>query len=246
MNRVLSSARSGRASLQEIVPARSQALNRSTYFLAQHNARRQALARDVNLRLIGGAGLTDRLGHIPELAGYDCFALDAHWHRAASHDPQEGTSKPSVGHLYSLNLHSHLMRHLTVGEGVHEHDLSMLKRVKSVGLRHEVPKGRRVLLVYDRAGIDYAFSKRCRQECAVYFLIRTKEGMKFDWIRQRESDRQDPRNAAVSEDWQVVSPEGHTLRVIRYTEPLRGRFYEFLTNEMDLPPGVLAELYRRR
>jgi hypothetical protein len=70
--------------------------------------------------------------------------------------------------------------------------------------------------------------------------------MKFDWIRQREWDRQDPRNAAVSEDWQVVSPEGHTLRVIRYTEPLRGRFYEFLTNEMDLPPGVLAELYRRR
>jgi hypothetical protein len=138
------------------------------------------------------------------------------------------------------------MRHLRVGEGIHEHDLSMLKRHKPRGLRQNVPKGRRVLLVYDRAGIDYAFWKRCRQECAIYFLSRTKEGMKFDWIRDLEWDPQDPRNSGVSEDRQVVSPEGHTLRVVRYTEPLTGKFYEFLTNEMDLPPGVLAELYRRR
>ena len=27
---------------------------------------------------------------------------------------------------------------------------------------------------------------------------------------------------------------------------MAGKAYEFLTNEPDLPPGVLAELYRRR
>jgi hypothetical protein len=36
------------------------------------------------------------------------------------------------------------------------------------------------------------------------------------------------------------------MRIIHYTEPEQGRAYEFLTNEPDLPPGVLADLYRRR
>ncbi len=33
---------------------------------------------------------------------------------------------------------------------------------------------------------------------------------------------------------------------MEYLDPARGRAFEFLTNEPDLPPGVLAELYRRR
>jgi len=34
---------------------------------------------------------------------------------------------------------------------------------------------RRVLLIYDKAGIDWDYWKRCRQESAVYFLSRAKE-----------------------------------------------------------------------
>ena len=40
----------------------------------------------------------------------------------------------------------------------------------SKGLRQGVPKGQRVLVVYDRAGIDYDFWNRCRKETAAYFL----------------------------------------------------------------------------
>ena len=36
------------------------------------------------------------------------------------------------------------------------------------------------------------------------------------------------------------------MRLIRYLEPDKGKTYAFLTNEMDLPAGVLVELYRRR
>ena len=39
---------------------------------------------------------------------------------------------------------------------------------------------------------------------------------------------------------------GHTLCLLCYVDPLPGTASEFLSNEMDLPPGVLAELYRRR
>ena len=36
------------------------------------------------------------------------------------------------------------------------------------------------------------------------------------------------------------------MRIICYTDPRSGESYEFLTNEMDLPPGIIVELYRRR
>src|SRR5690606_11404259 len=34
--------------------------------------------------------------------------------------------------------------------------------------------------------------------------------------------------------------------LIEYRDPESGKEYQYLTNEPDLPPGVIAELYRRR
>ena len=76
-----------------------------------------------------------------------------------------------------MDLRTHTLRHLAAGQGLHEHDMSALKRIKPKGLRQDVPKARRVLIVYDKAGIDFDYWQRCRQECAVYFLSRGKENM---------------------------------------------------------------------
>jgi hypothetical protein len=151
-----------------------------------------------------------------------------------------------VGHFYSLNLRCHTLRHLAAGEGLHEHDMCALKRIKPKGLRQAVPKGKRVLLIYDKAGVDLGYWKRCRHECAVYFLSRVKENMVLSWEADPPWDPADPRNRGVQSDWQVVSRDGHRLRLIRYQDPQSGVVYDFLTNEMDLAPGILAELYHRR
>jgi hypothetical protein len=124
--------------------------------------------------------------------------------------------------------------------------MSALKRIKPKGLRQGVPQGKRVLIIYDKAGIDFGYWKRCRQECAVYFLSRVKENMVFDWIASVPWDRSDPRNHGVTEDRRVLTREGHLLRIVYYTDPQTGEKYEFLTNELDLPAGVIVELYRRR
>jgi hypothetical protein len=145
-----------------------------------------------------------------------------------------------------LNLRFHTLRHLAAGAGLHEHDMSALKRIKPKGLRQDVPKGRRVLMIYDKAGVDLGYWKRCRHECAVYFLSRVKENMILKWEADTPWDTQTPRNRGVVHDWQVVSPDGHRLRLIRYCDPQSGEVYDFLTNEMDLAPGILAELYHRR
>jgi hypothetical protein len=248
VQRVLESSESGRAFLQEHGARFANTPELGNYFAALRSARRCKVPRDVNVALIGAAhpALHDRLADIPELDNYECFAGDGHWHQAAAHDPRHEDSKMAVGHFYALNLRRHTLQHLTAGQGLHEHDRSALKRVKPKGLRQAVPKGKRVLIVYDKAGIDFAYWRRCRQECAVYFLSRVKENMVFDWLESLTVDTADPRNHGVSQDWRVSSRDGHPLRIILYTDPQSGENYEFLTNEPDLPPAVIVELYRRR
>jgi len=248
VQRVLEGSESGRAFLQEHGLRFKNAPSHNNYFAALKSERRGELVREVNLRLIAAARtrLTDRLADLPELAGYECFAADGHWHKAATHDLRHEDTKMAVGHFYSLNLRTHTLRHLTAGAGLHEHDMSALKRIKPTGLRQEIPKGKRVLLIYDKAGIDLAYWKRCRHECAVYFLSRVKEGMVFNREASRSWGKSDPRNRGVLSDWQVTSREGQVLRIISYLDRQSGKFYEFLTNEPDLAPGILAELYRRR
>ena len=248
VQRVLEASESGRAFLQEHGLRFEQAPTYTNYFASLRSQRRGELAREVNLSLITTmeARLCDRLADIAELAGYACFAADGHWHKAAAHDPRHEGSKMAVGHFYSLNLRTHTLRHLAAGQGLHEHDMSALKRIKPQGLRQGVRQGTRVMIIYDKAGIDFGYWKRCRQECAVYFLSRVKENMVFEWVADRPWDRSDPRNRGVLVDCTVTSRDGHLLRLVLYQDAQSGKVYEFLTNEPDLPPGVVAELYRRR
>jgi hypothetical protein len=248
VQRVLEGRESGRAFLQEHGLRFEPAPTLHNYFASLKSGRRHDLAREVSLALLGAAQarLPDRLADLPELARYECFALDGHWHKAAAHDPRHEDTKMAVGHFYSLCLRTHALRHLAAGEGLHEHDMTALKRIKPKGLRQTVPQGRRVLIIYDRAGIDFGYWKRCRHECAVYFLSRVKEGMVFSYEESLSWNKSDPRNRGVLSDWRVTSREGQVLRRISYLDRRTGEVYEFLTNEPDLAPGILAELYRRR
>ena len=248
VQRVLESSESGRAFLQEHGVRFENAPSFCNYFVALRSPRRGEVIRDASLALLKTANqkLHDRLASIPELTNYECFAGDGHWHKAAVHDPRHEGTKMAVGHFYSLNLRTHTLRHLAAGQGLHEHDMSALKRIKPKGLRQGVPKGKRVITIYDKAGIDLGYWKRCRQECALYFISRAKENMVFDWLESVLIDRSDARNHGVTEDRRVASRDGHRLRIVYYTDPQTGENYEFLTNEMDLPAGVIVELYRRR
>lgn len=248
VQRVLEGSESGRGFLQEHGLRFDNPPGYDNYFASLRSERRRDLAREVNSNLIAmvEAKVADRLAAIPELAKYACFAADGHWHKAAVHDPRHDGSKMAVGHFYALNLRTHTLRHLAVGEGLHEHDMSALKRIKPKGLRQGVPKGTRVLIIYDKAGIDFDYWDRCRRECALYFISRVKENMVLEWVEDYSWDKADARNHGVIADCKVRSRQGHVLRLVMYQDPWTGNIYEFLTNEPDLPPGVIAELYRRR
>jgi hypothetical protein len=65
------------------------------------------------------------------------------------------TSSP----LYAVDLRSHALTHLTLadtsGSRKREHDIHALKRLDNQTLRQSAPKGRKVLYVWDKAGIDF-------------------------------------------------------------------------------------------
>lgn len=248
VQRVLEASQSGRAFLQEHGLRFEQTPTHTNYFAALRSERRGELVREVNQSLIAALEprLRDRLADLPELARYACFAADGHWHKAAAHDARQAGTQMAVGHFYSLNLRTHTLRHLVAGQGLHEHDMSALKRITPRGLRQGIRSGTRVLMIYDKAGIGSDYWQRCRRECAVYFLSRAKENLVLTLEALRPWERADARNQGVLDDRFVRTVDGHRLRVVRYWDALGDQEYEFLTNEMDLPPGILAELYRRR
>lgn len=248
VQRVLEGSESGRGFLQEHGLRFGTPPKFNSYFASLRSKRRRDLVREVNQNLIESLEkkLPDRLASITELDAYACFAADGHWHKGAAHDPRHKEAKMAVGHFYSLNLRCHTLRHLAAGEGLHENDMTALKRVNPKGLRQAVPKGTRVLLIYDKAGIDFDYWDRCRRECAVYFISRVKEKMVFSWVSDCPWDAADARNRGVLLDCKVQTREGNRLRLIIYQDGLTGNVYQFLTSEPDLPPGIIAELYRRR
>lgn len=248
VQRVLEATESGRAFLQEHGLRFEKAPRHDNYFASLRSPRRRDLAREVNQYILVQAQsrVADRLAGIAELDRYACFAADGHWHKAAAHDPKHEDRKMAVGHFYALDLRTHTLRHLAAGQGLHEHDMSALKRIKPRGLRQEVAQGTRVLIAYDKACIDFDYWNRCRRECAVYFLSRVKENMTFEWVQDNEWNKSDARNRGILVDCKVRSRAGHSLRLIMHQDALSGEIYEFLSNEPDLPPGVMAELYRRR
>lgn len=101
VQRVLETSESGRAFLQEHGVRFEHTPELGNDFATLRSARRCEGLRDTNVTLVDPANhwLHDRRADIPELANYEGFAGDGHWHKAAAHDPRpEGTPRAG-GHF---------------------------------------------------------------------------------------------------------------------------------------------------
>lgn len=248
LERVLHLFPSGRAFLQQHAFALPQCPPLANYFESLKSKRRLLLAEELNGRLRQHLAQTlpDALAAYSELTDFDLYAGDGHWHKAAAHDaPQDGT-KRAVGHFYALDLRRHSLSHLAVGLGKKEHDMHVLKRLGAESLRQGAAKGRKVLYVWDKAGIDFAAWFNWKQSHGIYFLSLEKANMNLEVIGEPKWDRNDPDNAGIQSVQLVAGQAGVVLRRIEYVEPVTGTKYCFITNEMTLRPGIIAFLYKQR
>jgi len=77
-------------------------------------------------------------------------------------------------------------------------------------LRQGAKKGRKVIYIRDRAGIDFAQWHQWKNQHAIYFVSRVKENMKLEHPLALDFDRNDPINAGVIFD-EMVSNSSCTM-----------------------------------
>jgi len=261
ISRVIEAPESGRGFLQSLVSRGRSAPGGSHFFETLKSKRRLALCHELSEKIARKVEET-----LPDaLAGFDCLrdfevrAGDGHWHGAASFDPKKISSvsesgevtrkRYPVGHLYTLDLRRHAMRHLMTSDQElrrKEHDMRGLKRAGAKALKEGIKKGRKLLMVWDSAAIDFTFWYQLKQGHGIYFICREKN-MERMACGNRPWDKENPVNRGVIGDRQVGSTNtGQLVRVVDFCDEVTGKTHHFITNEMTLPPGVLAHLYRMR
>ena len=121
-----------------------------------------------------------------------------------------------------------------------------LKALTIDQLRMGAPKGTKVLYAWDRAGIDFLQWHQWKQS-GVYFISLQKANMNLNEVAApRQWDRKDKRNCSVVADELCGTSAGVMVRRVRWIEPVTGEEFAFITSEMTLPPGLIAEIYRQR
>lgn len=258
--RVLSQAQSGRDYLQQQQELGATDLKRSTFFFALHSQRRQALLSECGTQVFleGSRRLAehgrDLLAAFPALRNRAVWAIDGHQIEHACHALQDAKGR-YVGSksLYVLCLHTGLVHNLSPvqGEGVYRNEMPVLRERLPAWLQQQHRKGSRAhapILVLDPAFIDKQFWTHLKLlgRAGAVMITRTKENMKPECYSVLGFDPQDPVNLGVQSQYLVGFDGAIPMRLIRYVDPETGEAFEFLTTEMDLPPGLIAWLYLLR
>jgi hypothetical protein len=250
VDRVLSKVRSGRDFLQTFQLFWPRELQVGPYFETLASARRLGMVAECSalLRRRVDACRPSPLATFESLAAFDLYAGDGHYLEHATHDPMQGETRWPTGHFFALNLKSQSLFPLALADLAgrkKEHDIRALKRQSVAMLRQGAGKGRKVLWVWDKAGVDLPFWQE-RKAAGIYFLSLRKEGMCLTLEQERVIDLTQPINQGVTADRVVTDRRGLRVREITFHNPCDGEVYVYLTSEMTLEPGLLALLYKTR
>ena len=249
--RVLSQAKSGRDFLQSHANFGGKPVAVNHFFETIKSPRRLSICSEVNGLLVDVVNVkcSDPFLEFPELNSYDLYAGDGHSHKAAAHDEVKGSCKQPLNHFIILNLRSRALHYFALGDagGVRkrEHDMRAIKRHGLGELRFNAKKGRKVFVVWDRAGIDFHLWHKAKQH-GVYFLSREKDNMRLEVIGNIPFDKKDVRNQGILSDDFVATSQGTAVRRVTYHDPVGETTYTYLTSNQTLPPGLIALLYKRR
>jgi hypothetical protein len=207
VRRCLGIFQSGRDFLQQLADEHEKPVRISTFFESLKSKRRLLLVDEILGQLRGRMTrvMPDPFASYKCLDDFDIHAGDGHFIAAASHDmaqPRVSTAaktnagttrvtatKHATGHLHTLDLRSHAMNHLTVADQIErkkEHEMRALKRQTAETLRQGAAKGRKVLYIWDRAGVDFRQWFQWKNQSGIYFLSREKDNMKLMIVGKRK------------------------------------------------------------
>jgi hypothetical protein len=205
VDRVLSNVRSGRDFLQTFQMFWKREVQVGPYFETLASERRLGMVAECSglLRRRVDDGRPSPLSQFESLASFDLYAGDGHYLEHATHDPMIGETRWPTGHFFALNLKSQSLFPLVLADLAgrkKEHDARALKRQSVAMLRQGAGKGRKVMWVWDKAGVDLPFWQE-RKASGIYFLSQRKEGMCLEVEQDRAIDFTQPINASPPTGW---------------------------------------------
>lgn len=254
LQRTLSQEVSGRAFIQKLFDSGKMILKRSHFFETLKSKRRLNLCEDVSFslykKLKENQYSSDPFAQFTELKDFDLYAGDGHYHAAAAHDVIKDGKKYPTQHFYSADLRTGGLNHLTLadtnGTRKREHDMRALKRLDTKTLRQGAKKGRKVLYVWDRAGIDFRQWFKWKHAAGIYFVSREKKNMDLLLMGELQYDPVDKINKGIESFTLAGTSTGVMVHRINYKCPVSGEKYSFVTNLLNVPPGLIAYLYKTR
>lgn len=251
VHRVLAPVQSGRDFLQAFSELHGRSIARSSFFDGLHSARRLAVLTEVGAAVhrLGQRELAarDHLAAFAALRGRAVLAVDGHQIEHAAHALRDGKGRRvAAGSVYALCLHTGLMRSLAPfqGDGRHGHEIPAFRQV--VHTMPEPTKAGLPIIIGDPAYIDLQLWTRLKRSRRAVVITRLKAGMKPLHYLREPFDTAAEINTGVEADQPVGFDNASTMRLICYRDPESGEYFEFLTNDFTLEPGLVAFLYLLR
>ena len=255
--RCFSSAKTGQEFLQLHADQDVADISPDHFFKALKSKRRLANLKSIN-QLLGDklrAKTQDPLAQFPELDKWEVNLIDGHYQKAACFDPKYRSSEDKMktmatGHFFRLDVRT---QHLSCLDLVKPedgkkkvHDVTLIRRSDSESLRNGASKGRKVMIAWDKACIDYQLWFDLKNQHGIYFVTMEKSNSAAEVMSENLVDSSDPRNEGVISSHLVGTSCGVVLRRIVYKNPRDGKIYTYLTTDMSLPPGIIVLIYKHR
>ena len=228
-----------------------------TWFSANSSPRRVKMLDKVMLYLLRNLRCKmlkldiNHLKEIEALENYDCLAFDGHCIKSASHTKLDEGVKNKVNSCFIImDLKTGLLMPAAVvstgkkrkNEFPCIEDLCDKESLKW-GLRYNQ------ISVYDRALSSYELLEK-EAKNGHYWLTREKNNAQWIQTEPIPWDHNEAINLNVISDhycYKVIKGEKLRFRVVEYFDPLENKKYRYLSRINEkVPPGVIAELYRRR
>ena len=256
--RALLPVSSGLAFVQHCQQNFDDTLTRANFFLASSSPRRLRMLDKVmpiifrNLRRIMCRLKIDHIKEIDTLAAYDCVAFDGHCIESASHTKLEDGVKNKVNSCFIMGMDFRtglVMPVQVVSTGTKKkHEVpSLVEACEDDQMRWELRYNQ--ISIYDRAvsSLEFIFQEYQKSH---FILTREKKNVQWDKVEPLSWDREDAINRNVIQDshcYKLIDGELRRFRVVEYFDPIKKKSYRYLTClPSNVPPGVIAELYRRR
>jgi len=225
-------------------------VSRSTFSDALASKRRLKVVREIQSPLLKHAAsvLPDRLAQFTQLAARPVLAIDGTYQHESAHynrcTPSQGGDDNPKGHgllsFYDVRLGCPCDVAI---ETANRHEMAVLRGYDEQ--EQALTRSKDALWLVDRAFIDAGYWDALKHKRKATMITRMKSNLLYEVVDDLQVDDSDINEGILTDRHITLNSSTKPWRLIQYRSA-NDKEVEFLTNEHDLEPGLIAFVYSRR